>query len=147
MTLTRDTHDAPEAQHSDAGTASPHPHLGIALAIICAAQLMVVLDATVVNVALPSIQRQLHFSSVNLEWVITGYALAFGGLLLLGGRLTTLLARQREDFARVVRDPASTIPGHPPAPGADVPKLGCMSVGEPEGKVLLARSRRLLGFF
>jgi EmrB/QacA subfamily drug resistance transporter len=95
MTLTRDTHDAAKARHPDAGTESTNPHLGIALAIICAAQLMVVLDATVVNVALPSIQRQLHFSSVNLEWVITGYALAFGGLLLLGGRIGDLFGRRR----------------------------------------------------
>jgi len=72
-----------------------HPRLGLALVVIAAAQLMVVLDATIVNVALPSIQRQLHFSSVNLEWVITGYALAFGGLLLLGGRLGDLFGRRR----------------------------------------------------
>ena len=95
MTLTRDTHDAAKARHPDVGTESTNPHLGIALAIICAAELMVVLDATVVNVALPSIQRQLHFSSVNLEWVITGYALAFGGLLLLGGRIGDLFGRRR----------------------------------------------------
>jgi EmrB/QacA subfamily drug resistance transporter len=75
--------------------APEHRHLGLALAVICAAQLMVVLDATIVNVALPSIQRDLHFSPVGLEWVITGYALAFGGLLLLGGRTGDLFGRRR----------------------------------------------------
>jgi MFS family permease len=56
------------------------------LVVIGLAQLMVVLDATVVNVALPSAQRALHFSNDNRQWVVTAYALAFGSLLLLGGR-------------------------------------------------------------
>jgi len=56
---------------------------------------MVVLDATIVTVALPSIQRALHFSPANLEWVISGYTLVFGGLLLLGGRLGDVLGRRR----------------------------------------------------
>jgi EmrB/QacA subfamily drug resistance transporter len=70
-------------------------HLGLALAVIATAQLMVVLDATIVNVALPHIQNALHFSGTNLEWVINAYALAFGGLLLLGGRSGDLLGRRR----------------------------------------------------
>src|SRR5579872_1842945 len=94
MTTTQETYGAPDGRPSEAA-APAHRNLGLALAIICAAQLMVVLDATIVNVALPSIQRQLHFSSVNLEWVITGYALAFGGLLLLGGRTGDLFGRRR----------------------------------------------------
>jgi len=61
-------------------------HLGVALLVIATAQLMVVLDATVVNVALPHIQTALRFSDSGLEWVVNGYALALGGLLLLGGR-------------------------------------------------------------
>ena len=65
------------------------------LVIACLAQFMVVLDATIVNVALPSIQRALHFSGANLEWVISGYTLAFGGLLLLGGRLGDVFGRRR----------------------------------------------------
>jgi len=69
--------------------------LGLALAVIATAQLMVVLDATIVNVALPHIQTALHFSGTNLEWVINAYALAFGGLLLLGGRSGDLLGRRR----------------------------------------------------
>jgi EmrB/QacA subfamily drug resistance transporter len=63
--------------------------------VIATAQLMVVLDATIVNVALPHIQNALHFSGTNLEWVVNAYALAFGGLLLLGGRSGDLLGRRR----------------------------------------------------
>jgi EmrB/QacA subfamily drug resistance transporter len=63
--------------------------------VIATAQLMVVLDATIVNVALPHIQDALHFSGSALEWVVNAYALAFGGLLLLGGRSGDLLGRRR----------------------------------------------------
>jgi EmrB/QacA subfamily drug resistance transporter len=64
------------------------------LAVIATAQLMVVLDATVVNIALPSAQKALHFSTADRQWIITGYALAFGSLLLLGGKLADLLGRK-----------------------------------------------------
>jgi MFS family permease len=64
------------------------------LAVVALAQLMVVLDATIVNIALPSAQRALHFSNTDRQWVITAYALAFGSLLLLGGRLADLLGRK-----------------------------------------------------
>src|SRR6202162_2744006 len=74
---------------------APTRRLGLALAVIATAQLMVVLDATIVNVALPHIQTALHFSGTNLEWVVNAYALAFGGLLLLGGRSGDLLGRRR----------------------------------------------------
>jgi len=70
-------------------------HLGVALLVIATAQLMVVLDATIVNVALPHIQTALRFSDSGLEWVVNGYALALGGLLLLGGRAGDLLGRRR----------------------------------------------------
>lgn len=70
-------------------------HLGWALVLICVAQLMVVLDSTIANIALPFIQRDLHFSQSALTWVVTGYALTFGGLLLLGGRLGDLYGRRR----------------------------------------------------
>ena len=70
-------------------------HLGLALLVIATAQLMVVLDATVVNVALPRIQAALGFSGSGLEWVVNAYALALGGLLLLGGRAGDLLGRRR----------------------------------------------------
>jgi EmrB/QacA subfamily drug resistance transporter len=65
------------------------------LVLICVAQLMVVLDSTIANIALPFIQHDLEVSQANLQWVVTGYALAFGGLLLLGGRLGDLYGRRR----------------------------------------------------
>jgi EmrB/QacA subfamily drug resistance transporter len=65
------------------------------LVIACLAQFMVVLDATIVNVALPSIQRGLHFSPSSLAWVVNGYTLIFGGFLLLGGRMADLIGRKR----------------------------------------------------
>ena len=64
------------------------------LAILAIAQLMVVLDATIVNIALPSAQRALHFASSDRQWIVTAYALAFGSLLLLGGRISDLLGRK-----------------------------------------------------
>jgi EmrB/QacA subfamily drug resistance transporter len=67
----------------------------LVLVIACLAQFMVVLDATVVNVALPSIQHGLHFSAANLQWVVNAYTLVFGGFLLLGGRASDLLGRKR----------------------------------------------------
>ncbi len=66
-----------------------------ALALLCAVQFMVVLDIAIVNVALPSIQDDLGFSQENLQWVISAYALFFGGFLLLGGRAADLLGRRR----------------------------------------------------
>jgi EmrB/QacA subfamily drug resistance transporter len=83
------------AASSAAASAGPPRRLGLALAVIATAQLMVVLDATIVNVALPHIQDALGFSGANLEWVVNAYALAFGGLLLLGGRSGDLLGRRR----------------------------------------------------
>ncbi|MET7981538.1 MULTISPECIES: MFS transporter [unclassified Streptomyces] len=71
------------------------PHRWWALVIIALAQLMVVLDATIVNIALPSAQRDLGMSDGNRQWVITAYTLAFGGLLLLGGRIADLVGRKR----------------------------------------------------
>src|SRR3984957_11417903 len=67
----------------------------IALAVLCLGQLMMVLDATIVNVALPSIQRELHFSQSNLTWVIDGYLITFGGFLLLAGRVGDLVGRKK----------------------------------------------------
>jgi hypothetical protein len=71
------------------------PRLTAALVIISTAQLMLVLDATIVTVALPSIQGALHFSTANLQWIVTAYTLTFGGLLLLGGRLGDVFGRRR----------------------------------------------------
>jgi EmrB/QacA subfamily drug resistance transporter len=81
--------------------ASPTSRAGVALAIMLSAQLMVILDATVVNVALPHIQTSLHFSSTSLSWVMNGYTLTFGGLLLLGGRAGDILGRRRVFLAGI----------------------------------------------
>jgi EmrB/QacA subfamily drug resistance transporter len=67
----------------------------LVLVIACMAQFMVVLDITVVNIALPSMQRGLHFSAANLQWIVNGYTLVFGGFLLLGGRAADLFGRKR----------------------------------------------------
>jgi EmrB/QacA subfamily drug resistance transporter len=87
--------NATAAEGTAPGTSSAHRHLGLALVLICVAQLMVVLDSTIANIALPYIQKDLGISQANLQWVVTGYALAFGGLLLLGGRLGDLYGRRR----------------------------------------------------
>src|SRR5689334_17474512 len=76
-------------------TAGGGSRLGLALLVIATAQLMVVLDGTIVNVALPHIQRALDFSGTGLEWVVNAYAITFGGLLLLGGRAGDILGRRR----------------------------------------------------
>ncbi len=85
--------------------------LGLALLVIATAQLMVVLDATIVNVALPHIQRALGFSGSGLEWVVNAYALAFGGLLLLGGRAGDLLGRRRVFIAGLLLFSAASLAG------------------------------------
>src|SRR6059058_5177531 len=71
-----------------------NPNRWAVLALLGVAQLMVVLDATIVNIALPSAQRTLHFSTDSRQWVVTAYALAFGSLLLLGGKLGDLFGRK-----------------------------------------------------
>src|SRR5256714_3576923 len=73
-----------------------------ALALLLGVQFMVVLDIAIVNVALPSIQTDLGFSQENLQWVISAYALLFGGFLLLGGRAADLLGRRRVFMAGVI---------------------------------------------
>ncbi|GGJ30868.1 MFS transporter [Streptomyces brasiliensis] len=80
---------------SSGGADGTDPRRWWALVIIALAQLMVVLDATIVNIALPSAQHDLHMSDGNRQWVITAYTLAFGGLLLLGGRIADLAGRKR----------------------------------------------------
>ena len=76
-------------------TANPHhAKRWTILLILALAQLMVVLDATIVNIALPSAQRALHFANSERQWIVTAYALAFGSLLLLGGRISDLFGRK-----------------------------------------------------
>jgi MFS family permease len=74
----------------------------LVVVIVCVAQFMVVLDATIVNVALPSIQRGLRFSPSSLQWVINMYTLIFGGFMLLGGRTGDLIGRKRVFGAGIV---------------------------------------------
>ncbi|HEY4465871.1 MAG TPA: MFS transporter, partial [Streptosporangiaceae bacterium] len=91
---------APEATApavAEATRASPPPapaHRWWILATVGIGQLMVVLDATIVNIALPKAQLALHFTTVDRQWIVTAYALAFGSLLLLGGRLGDLFGRK-----------------------------------------------------
>jgi MFS family permease len=85
--------------------------LGLALAVIAAAQLMVVLDAAIVNVALPHVQRALGFSGTGLERVVNAYPVSFGGLLLLGGRAGDLLGRRRVFIAGLLLFSAASLAG------------------------------------
>ena len=80
--------------NSTSGAAPEDQRRWLILGVIGIAQLMVVLDATIMNIALPSAQHALHFSTVDRQWVVTAYTLAFGSLLLLGGRLSDLLGRK-----------------------------------------------------
>jgi EmrB/QacA subfamily drug resistance transporter len=81
----------------------------VALAVLCLGQLMMVLDSTIVNVALPSIQRDLHFSQGNLTWVLDGYLITFGGFLLLAGRLGDLVGRKRVFLSGLVLFTAASV--------------------------------------
>ena len=104
----------PLAGRTGADTAGANPgsrHLGLALLVIATAQLMVILDATIVNVALPDIQRALGFSGSGLEWVVNAYALTFGGLLLLGGRAGDILGRRRVFIGGVILFSAASLLG------------------------------------
>ncbi|MFF5364572.1 MFS transporter [Streptomyces scabiei] len=86
---------SPLIQDQKPGAARREGRPGIALTVIAACQLMVVLDATIVNIALPHIQDALKFSTTDLTWVVSAYTLTFGGLLLLGGRAGDILGRRR----------------------------------------------------
>lgn len=85
-----------------APASSQHDNRWLVLAIVCFGQLMVVLDATIVNVALPAVQRDLNLSDNGLQWIVNAYTLAFGGFLLLGGRLGDIFGQKRVFLAGVV---------------------------------------------
>ena len=99
---------------------SPDPKRWWALALLCSAFFMVILDVSIVNVALPSIQEDLHFSQGDLQWVLSAYALTFGGFLLLGGRD----GRPARPAARV-HGPASRCSPPPRSPAASRTPRGC----------------------
>ena len=96
----------------------------VALAVICIGQLMLVLDGTIVNVALPSMQRDLGFSQANLAWVLDGYLIAFGSFLLVAGRLGDLLGHKRTFLSGVVMIEVTYWNGSQmPQKGGSVPAL------------------------
>ena len=102
----------------------------IALALLCVAQFVVVLDASIVNVALPTIGSDLGFSQDNLSWVINAYVLTFGGFLLLGGRLADLLGRRRVFMSGLVLFALASLVG---------------GFAESEGALIAARAVQGLG--
>jgi EmrB/QacA subfamily drug resistance transporter len=89
------------AERDPAPAAPPETNRWLVLVLVCLAQFMVILDATIVNVALPSIQADLGFSRADLQWVVNGYTLLFGGFLLLGGRAGDLVGRRKVFLAGV----------------------------------------------
>src|SRR6202008_1228081 len=86
---------ASAAQTAPAPAATTRVNTNVVLVLVAVAQFMIVLDSTIVNVALPTIQRDVGFSEQNLIWVLNAYTLIFGGFLLLGGRLADRLGRRR----------------------------------------------------
>jgi MFS family permease len=84
---------------------------GLALALLAVTQFVIILDASIVNVALPSIGRALDFSQDNLSWVVNAYTLTFGGFLLLGGRLADLMGRRRMFMSGLVLFTAASLLG------------------------------------
>ena len=89
----------------------PRALRGLALVLILAASFMVVLDFSIVNVALPSIQRELGFPASAVQWIVTAYAIAFGGLLILGGRAADLFGRRRMFLAGLLLFTAASLAG------------------------------------
>lgn len=110
MTTTFD-HEAPASGKTDSGRRGSHAARWWVLVVLGMAQLMVTLDATVVNIALPEAQHDLGFSDGSRQWVITGYALAFGSLLLLGGRLGDLFGRRTTFVAGLIGFAAASVVG------------------------------------
>jgi EmrB/QacA subfamily drug resistance transporter len=110
------------------------------LAVVCLAQLMIVLDVTIVNVALPSIQQDLHFSQGNLTWVVNAFLVTFGGLLLLTGRIGDLVGRKRVFLAGLVTfTAASLLCGVAPSPEALVGARFLQGIGAAaQASVILA---------
>src|SRR5216110_46109 len=111
-----------------------------ALLVVCLAQLMIVLDVTIVNVALPAIQRDLGFSQANLTWVVNAFLVTFGSLLLLAGRLGDLVGRKRVFLAGVVTfTVASLLCGVAPSQGALIGARFLQGVGAAaQASVILA---------
>src|SRR5947209_8888696 len=111
-----------------------------ALFVVCLAQLMIVLDVTIVNVALPSIQRDLHFTQANLTWVVNAFLVTFGSLLLLAGRLGDLAGRRRVFLAGLtIFTAASLLCGIAPSQGVLIGARFLQGVGAAaQASVMLA---------
>ena len=112
----------------------------LALGVVCLAQLMIVLDTTIVNVALPAIQRELHFTQGNLTWVIDAFLVTFGSFLLLAGRLGDLFGRRRVFLSGVVLfTAASAVCGLAPDQGALIAARFVQGIGAAvQASVILA---------
>src|SRR5579862_6793236 len=105
---------APEQAHTPTPAASPAPAVArprLLLVVCCVAQFMVILDLSIVNVALPSIQSSLNFSSADLQWVVDAYAIAFAGFLMLGGRAVDHLGQRRTFVVALVAFAATSLFG------------------------------------
>jgi EmrB/QacA subfamily drug resistance transporter len=111
VTINSPTAPATAAPPSSRGRLRPQEHPGLVLALILTCQLMVVLDVTIVNIALPHIRTALHFSSASLSWVINAYTLTLGGLLLLGARTGDILGRRRTFLAGITVFTAASLVG------------------------------------
>src|SRR5882672_11049191 len=94
-----------------APTQSPHRRQPLQLALILVAAFMVVLDFSIVNVALPSIERELRMPADTVQWIVTGYAISFGGLLILGGRAADLFGRRRMFVAGLIAFSLASLAG------------------------------------
>ncbi len=116
--------------HSTRGRLPSHGHPGLVLTLILTCQLMVVLDATIVNIALPDIRTALHFSPASLSWVINAYTLTFGGLLLLGARAGDILGRRRTFLSGVTLFTlASLVGGFAASPGQLLATRAAQGIG------------------
>jgi len=102
---------AGQSRTTESRSKTPTRRNAIALTIILTCQMMLVLDATVMNVALPRIQSALHFSPTDLSWVMSAYTLSFGGLLLLGGRAGDILGRRRMFVAGITLFTVASLAG------------------------------------
>ena len=111
LTARADLLGAPRVAAKSSENAQRARNPAIALAVIVTCQLMLILDGTIVNIALPNIQRSLGFSATGLSWVLNAYALAFGGLLLLGGRAGDILGRRRMFVSGIVFFTAASLLG------------------------------------
>ena len=119
---------------------SPDSRRWATLAVVCLAQLMIVLDVTIVNVALPSIQQDLHFSQGDLTWVVNAFLVSFGSLLLLAGRIGDLVGRKRVFVAGLITfTVASLLCGVAPSQGALVGARFLQGIGAAaQASVILA---------